>query len=209
MVDSGGELLFSGSINIIYGQKTLRRHPHHLRRQHATYTHRSIHYVFSMFRKESKDFLYKSSQIMGFPDIFAMWHFFIENRIFRQKKNERLARKMIEESVFHGKWITFVRWIFPILKKYFVSSIIPTATVQLLTRNPSFFAKSIKIPVWGGFSLFFAMWHFFIENRIFRQKKNREVRMQTTIGERFSRAMNNFCKMNFAHSQKKWYFKKK
>ena len=90
--------------------------------------------IYSVGRAKSKDFLYKSSPNHGIPDIFPMCHVFIENRIFGRLLTERLARKIIEESVFHGKWITFVRWIFPILKKYFVSSLIPTATVRWLTK---------------------------------------------------------------------------
>ena len=75
--------------------------------------------IYSDQLAKSKDFLYKSSQIMGFPDIFAMWHFFGENRML--------------------------------------------GTAGLI----------------------------------------REVHIETTIGERFSRKINNFCKRNHSGSQKK------
>ena len=76
----------------------------------------------------------KITTFWGFPWFFAMCHVFIENRILGRLLTERIASKIIGESVFHGKWITFVRWIFRILKKYFVSSLIPTATVRWLTK---------------------------------------------------------------------------
>ena len=67
-------------------------------------------------------------------------------------------------------------------------------------------AKCSKIPRFGGF-LDFPL------SDIFRQKSNgrygliRALRHESTIGMRFLREINNFCKMNFSDSQKKCPFK--